>query len=492
MRTTLWMAAIGLAGWLPGSALADEGEGISIASLALARDSSSAQQAVLVDHLVRQSFERNPRYSPLDVEGLLSGDAPPPERALVLQGLEKLQRGREMYDAFELEPAVATLTEAVIAFERGAGALVDVTPYLRALQMLGATSALKADRSGARSAFARALLVDRRATLEGSGFPPTVLELYEEAREQVGQAAQATLSVYANPAAAEVYVDGVFRGSSPLTVDRLPAGRHLVRLYRAGYQGYGKVVELVANSEETLQAALKPTAQAAQFEGLVRRAGPEAAQDGMGSATKELGAWFKVDQLMLVQVTASGDDVTLQAAHYDAGAGQRLHAATRTFAYSSPRFRANVEEFILTEFRQAQLGVSSGQGTSGQIGSGYAPQRPDRPLHPGFLWGGVSLGVGVLPLAAGIVFTISAVHINDKLSKMPQIDPRSPDLMGVGQRDVFIATAGYAVTALLATTAVVLFIIAGTEEENVETILATPGSGGDGAAWMPVAAGGGR
>jgi hypothetical protein len=486
------VAALALACWPLGAALAEQGEGISIVSLAVARDSASAQQAVLVDHLVRQSFERNPRYSVLDLEGLLAGETPPSERALVASGLEKLQRGREMYDAFELEPALATLTEAVIALERGAGALLDVTPYLRALQLLGATHALKADRTAARSAFARALLVDRRATLEGSGFPPTVLELYEEARAQVGEAPPSTLSVYANPAAAEVYVDGVFRGSAPLTIDRLPAGRHLVRVYRAGYLSFGKVVELVPGSEETLQAALKPTAQAAQFEGLLRRAGPEAAQDAMGGATKELGAWFKVDQLMLVQVTASGDDVTLQAALDDAAAGQRVHAATRTFAFSSPRFRANVEEFVLGEFRQAQLGVSSGQGTSGQLGTGYAPKRPDRPLHPGFLWGGVALGVGVIPLAAGIVFTVSAVNINTKLSRMPQIDPRSPELMGVGQRDFFIALAGYAVTAVLATTAVVLFIVAGTEEENVETILSTPGGAGDLPLDGAVTTGGGR
>ncbi len=475
----------------PGArAQAADDEGIAIATLAIPRDSASAQQAVVTDFLVRQSFQRNPRYNVLDLEGFLSSEAPPAARNQVVSGLEKLARGRQMYDAFELEPAVATLTEAVLAFERGAGALALMEPYVLALQYLGATHALKANRKAARSAFARALIVDRRATLEGGGFPPTVMELYEAAREDVGAAPLATLSIYANPAAAEVYVDGVFRGSAPLTVDRLPAGRHMVRVYRSGYHGYGKVVELIEGSEETVQAALKPTPQAAQFESLTRRVGPEAAQDGMGSASQELGAWLKVDQLMVLRVTAAGDDVTLQAAHYDAAGGQRIHAATRTFSFSSPRFRANVEEFVLGEFRQAQLGVTTGTGTGDQIGSGYAPQRVERGAHPGNIWGGVGMGVSVLTLATGIVFTVSAVNINDKLSRMAQIDPRSNDLMGVGQRDFWIAMAGYGVSAVLITASVVGFVIAATEQENVETILSTPGAGGD--LGVPAGTGGGR
>jgi len=464
---------------LPVRAQAPDEEGISIATFAVARDSASAQQAVVTEYLVRQSFQRNPRYSSLDVEAFLSGDDPLRAREQVQKGLELLDRGREMYDAFELAPALSTTTKAVLALERGAAALHDMGPYVNALLLLGATYSLKADKRNARNTFERALLVDRRATLQGGGYPPTVMEIFDEARDLVEGAPLASLSIYANPAAAEVYVDGIFRGSTPLTIDRLPAGRHVVRVFRSGYTSYGRVIELLDGAEETVQAALKPTPQAAQFESLLRRAGPEAAQDGMGPATQELGAWVKVDQLMLVQVTASGDDVTLQVAHYDAAGAQRLHAATRTFSFSSQRFRANVEEFIIGEFRQAQLGVASSSGTGQQIGSGYAPPRPDRPAHPGFVWGGVSVGAAVLFLAAGVGFTIPTLVINDKLAKLPQIDANSDALKTEGKVDFFIATAGYTLALAAGVTAVVLFAVAATEEENVETILGEPGAGGD-------------
>jgi len=466
----MWLAAL--------PARAQDDDGITVATFTVSRDSASAQQAVVTDYLVRQSFQRNPRYSVLDLEGFLSGDDEIAARAQVRKGLELLDRGREMYDAFELAPALSTLTKAVLAFERGAAALADMTPYVDTLLLQGATYALKADKKAARGAFERALTISPRATLKGGGFPPTVMSLFDEARDLAGGAQLADLSIYANPAAAEVYVDGIFRGSAPLTIERLAAGRHVVRVYRAGYASYGRLVELLPGAEETLQAALKPTPQAAQFESLLRRAGPEAAQDGMGAASQELGAWLKVDQLMVVQVTAAGDDVTLQAAHYDAAGAQRLHAATRTFNYGSQRFRANVEEFVVGEFRQAQLGVATQTGTGQQIGSGYAPPRPDRPTHPGFIAGGVSTGAAVLFLALGIGMTIPALVINDKLSKLPQVAANSEDLKTEGKIDFFVASAGYTLALVAGITAMVFFISAATEEENVETILQEPGVGG--------------
>lgn len=456
-----------------------DGEGITVATVALARDSASAQQATVIDYLVRKSFARNPRYSVLDIEGFLHPDLPIGSREQLQLGLSKLQRGREMYDAFELDPAVATLGEAVVAFERGAAALEDKGPYVNALLMLGAAQALKANRKAARNSLIRALTVDPRASLEGGGFPPTVLELYEEAREHTAGAALGGLSIYANPAAAEVYVDGLFRGSAPLTVDWLPAGRHVVRVYRSGFQSWGRIVDVPAGSEETVQAALQPAPQAAQFESLARRAGLEATQDGMGAATSQLGAWFKVDQLLVVLVTASGEDVTLQVAHYDAAGGQRVHAATRTFVFGSQRFRADVDEFMVGEFRQAQLGVASDTGTNTNVGGGYGPERVERGTHPGYLWGGGLVGGAVLFTALGIGFTIPAINISEKLRTMPQTDPRSPELRNEGVIDFAVAVTGYSLALVCGVGATIAFIIASTEEESVETILETPGAGGD-------------
>jgi hypothetical protein len=466
---------------------AQETKGISIATFAVARDSATAQQAAVTDFLVRQSFQRNPRYAVLDVEGFLSTGTPIAARDQVAHALAQLDKGRQMYDAFELDPAIATLTDAVLSFERGAAALPDMAPYVRALQTLGAAHVLKADKKSARNAFERALLVDPGATLQGSGYPPTVLDAYAAARDTIKSLPQASLSVYSNPAAGEVYVDGIFRGAAPLTVQRLPAGRHVVRVYRAGYQAFGQISDLLEGTEGTLQASLKPTPQAAQFESLLRRAAPESAQDGAGSATQELGAWLKVDQLMIVQVTAAGDDVTLQAAHTDAAGGTRLHAATRTFAFSSQRFRSDVEEFIVGEFRQAQLGVTQGTGTGNQVGSNYAPKRTDRPAHPGYVFGGVSIGAGALFLLTGIGFTIPAVNINNKLARLPQIAANSGKLRSEGQIYFGLAVAGYALTAIAAVTAVVLFAIASSDQETVETILETPGGGGDVPSFAPCA-----
>ena len=55
----------------------------------------------------------------------------------------------------------------------------------------------------------------------------------------------AQLSVSTIPAGAEVYVDGVMRGRSPLMVKELSAGVHLVRLVKTGYMDMSEQVVLI-------------------------------------------------------------------------------------------------------------------------------------------------------------------------------------------------------------------------------------------------------
>ena len=95
------------------------------------------------------------------------------------------------------------------------------------------------------------------------------------------------------------------------------------------------------------------------------------------------------------------------------------------------------------------------------------------------MWGGVSAGVAVIGLVVGVVFTVFTLDVNDQLSRLPQVDPSSRDLMAEGKKNFFISMAGYGVTLIGGTTAIVLFAIAASEKEDIETILASEGSGGD-------------
>lgn len=85
-----------------------------------------------------------------------------------------------------------------------------------------------------------------------------------------GQTAQASLTLAPIPAsvgsirlestppAANVYLDGVYRGSTPMTVGNLAAGDHTVILRRSGYREYSAAVTVPAGGTADLRATLSP------------------------------------------------------------------------------------------------------------------------------------------------------------------------------------------------------------------------------------------
>ncbi len=72
-----------------------------------------------------------------------------------------------------------------------------------------------------------------------------------------------TLVVRSSPSGAKLYVDGIFRGYTPRTVN-LPPGFHDVLVRKTGYQDYTARIFLVAGGTRTLDVVLVPTAPANQ------------------------------------------------------------------------------------------------------------------------------------------------------------------------------------------------------------------------------------
>jgi len=67
-----------------------------------------------------------------------------------------------------------------------------------------------------------------------------------------------SISVTSSPAGAQVYIDNVYRGVTPLTLDGIPTGTHQVRLALAGYNDYSTTVEVGAGSTSSASASLSP------------------------------------------------------------------------------------------------------------------------------------------------------------------------------------------------------------------------------------------
>jgi hypothetical protein len=67
-----------------------------------------------------------------------------------------------------------------------------------------------------------------------------------------------TLLVDSKPSGAEVWINGVAHGRTPLNVSALPVGSRVVRLELPGYERWSWTVNIVANKRTPLQVKLQP------------------------------------------------------------------------------------------------------------------------------------------------------------------------------------------------------------------------------------------
>ena len=168
--------------------------------------------------------------------------------------LELLQDGIEFIAAGRWEVASVVLKEAAAGLEGWPSHARDLA---LAYVYLGVARLQIADADETVQWFAEAQMRDPTLQLDPAEFPRDVLALWAEARE-LGM-----LVVDSEPSGAEVSVDAVVRGRSPVGVAGLRPGEYRVTLAHAGYAGVSRVLSVAAGRTERLFVPMVPASGAA-------------------------------------------------------------------------------------------------------------------------------------------------------------------------------------------------------------------------------------
>lgn len=67
-----------------------------------------------------------------------------------------------------------------------------------------------------------------------------------------------SLYVLSTPSASNVYLDGVYKGSTPITINNIASGTHIVQIDHAGYYDWKSSVEVPYGGTKTVDATLNP------------------------------------------------------------------------------------------------------------------------------------------------------------------------------------------------------------------------------------------
>jgi hypothetical protein len=160
----------------------------------------------------------------------------PSELQSLARARSAFELGKQAYLDLELDRAIELLNAAVVDFDRSIGVM---EPPAReelgsALLFLGACQVFADQQRAAKATFERLHVQMPAQAPDPDTFNPDIVARYDQAAPRDRESPTASLTVTTDKPGAEVYVDFVPAGHTPVTIGGLIAGTHIVRVMRPG------------------------------------------------------------------------------------------------------------------------------------------------------------------------------------------------------------------------------------------------------------------
>ena len=186
----------------------------------------------------------NPCISLNNVYTLLEGEDNE-ALARVDEAQQDLNQGIRAFTAGVYNKAARLLKEAVRLYlpnYAAAGMSGDVTNAY--LYLGSALAALNRTRQ-AKQAYLMALTLDPAADIYSVTSMPGAADLFQVVQNKMANLPVGSLAVTSRPKGALVYVDGSFKGATPITVTGLRVGKHVVAFMMVGFRRETRVVDIL-------------------------------------------------------------------------------------------------------------------------------------------------------------------------------------------------------------------------------------------------------
>ncbi len=309
-----------------------------------AEDAFSRRPAERVEHLGTLRLNREPGMTAVAPDALVIAETEQSARATLDRANARAQAGIKAYENLEPTEAVSRLTQAVALFEK-VPALLEGKPkqdYLKALTFLGASQILQGDPQAGQASFQKLLVIDRRTKLDKRLFPPGMVRMFNAALEEINAGARGSLGVFSSPEHAKVFVDGAFRGVTPCTVDKLPAGLHLVKLRKAGYEPWARAIRVEAVEERPVNARLIDLPGGQELLTAIKAAATEL-DDPLEARMQAIGLGRGLTYLAVGRLSQRDQGVQVEIAWYEVASGRRLRSHAAVLFPESKAFTRTVD-----------------------------------------------------------------------------------------------------------------------------------------------------
>jgi len=304
---------------IPGPVRAQSDSTPNIGAFAFGDKGEAARIAEDIEYNLRGFIHTTGLYQNVNLGKLLDRGSPPPRRAAVAEARKLLEQGKADYEQLDLEQAQAKFQKALKKLEYGYGYLRDSALLLECTLHLGAAWVLVGEPEKATQVFMSAHGLPGPKVLDPNLFPPNIQDIFNQAMQQAESAPTGSVKLITAPLGARIYINGSYRGVSPVTLKKLRAGGHMVRAIKDGYRPWGGKIKVNAGKSRSLKMKLKPTARHKAFERYFRNMVSEATGNQPGPAAQSLAGFVDASYLAILVIQGPPRALKLRGYHCEVG-----------------------------------------------------------------------------------------------------------------------------------------------------------------------------
>lgn len=393
-------------------------------------DAAAEAQLVRLTYQAEQAVAASQRFELVRLADALDAQGSQERVAKATEAAAALQEGQKAYDELDTQKALQQFDKAAQLYE-GSDLSRHFMDMSRARVMKIAAYVANGDNKAFQRELKEVLARDPRAEFSSNFFPADELAAVEKVRRGILNEATRTLEVKTGGVPAQIFVDGQFRGISPMTLSDQTAAEHFVTAIAPGYalaQGRFRGEASLTLQPLPSQPRLKDwTSRAA--------AAPEGAD--RDAALRELGTFVDAQQVLALLVrgtpSATGQDAIAVRVEVSDGhtPGYAEGPLPLSGAAGDTALQTLLASVLQTDAPRGKGGkptkhyTGSQGGSSGRKTAGY-----------------VLLATGAALVAGGVYFGLEASSKADEFKKLPQTDPRAEKLRSDGKTYALVADVG--------------------------------------------------
>ncbi len=250
--------------------------------------------------------------------------------------LKRAETGyKESKDAFEsrnYEDAERKLKATVKEFARAASAMKSCGHLCDSTAMYAAVLQARGDVEEAKNVILDLQALGPTFELDRKKYPQEFISLRASVAISRNAQLRGNINLKTKPNGARIYLDGEFVGYTPMKLETLAIGKHILRVERPGFKQWGTIVE-VSPEELPVNQELIATPGYKAYDSVLDKLAGEALKEKGGGTMQSLAKTLNIDRALvgvLKEINDSGgSELTLGV--YDLKNGKRLSVKKASF-----------------------------------------------------------------------------------------------------------------------------------------------------------------